>query len=83
MARCDVVGLDNIRVGFNGAVKLADFGFAAGLSAEQDKRKSVVGTPYWMGRWRPPASERTPRRDTFFGSLNFHRVAALLSIGCS
>jgi len=46
---------DNILVGFNGAVKLADFGFAAGLSAEQDKRKSVVGTPYWMVRGRPPA----------------------------
>ena len=39
---------DNVLVGFNGAVKVADFGFAAGLSEEQDKRKSVVGTPYWM-----------------------------------
>lgn len=39
---------DNILVGFNGAVKLADFGFAAGLTEEQDKRKSIVGTPYWM-----------------------------------
>lgn len=39
---------DNILVDFNGAVKIADFGFAAGLTAEQDKRKSVVGTPYWM-----------------------------------
>jgi len=39
---------DNILVGFNGAVKLADFGFAVGLTEEQDKRRSVVGTPYWM-----------------------------------
>lgn len=39
---------DNILVDFNGAVKIADFGFAAGLTEEQDKRKSVVGTPYWM-----------------------------------
>lgn len=31
-----------------GKVKLADFGFAAALTAEQDKRASVVGTPYWM-----------------------------------
>lgn len=39
---------DNILVGFNGAVKIADFGFAVGLTEEQDKRRSVVGTPYWM-----------------------------------
>lgn len=31
-----------------GKIKLADFGFAAALTAEQDKRASVVGTPYWM-----------------------------------
>ena len=29
-------------------VKIADFGFAAGLTEEQTKRNSVVGTPYWM-----------------------------------
>ena len=39
---------DNLLVGFNGTVKIADFGFAAGLTEEQDKRRSVVGTPYWM-----------------------------------
>lgn len=39
---------DNVLVDFNGRVKLADFGFAVGLTAEEDKRKSVVGTPYWM-----------------------------------
>lgn len=27
---------------------MADFGFCAELSSNQDKRKSVVGTPYWM-----------------------------------
>lgn len=36
------------QVDLAGKVKLADFGFAAALSAEQDKRASVVGTPYWM-----------------------------------
>ena len=39
---------DNILVNFEGKVKLADFGFAVGLTEEEDKRKSVVGTPYWM-----------------------------------
>ena len=39
---------DNVLVDFNGAVKIADFGFAAGLSEEIAKRKSVVGTPFWM-----------------------------------
>lgn len=29
-------------------VKVADFGFAINLTAEQVKRTSVVGTPYWM-----------------------------------
>jgi serine/threonine-protein kinase CLA4 len=36
------------QVDLDGHVKLADFGFAANLTTEQDKRASVVGTPYWM-----------------------------------
>lgn len=39
---------DNVLVDKDGRVKIADFGFAVGLTREQDKRKSVVGTPYWM-----------------------------------
>jgi serine/threonine protein kinase len=39
---------DNVLVGFNGEVKIADFGFAVGLTEEKSKRNSVVGTPYWM-----------------------------------
>ncbi|CAM9413033.1 unnamed protein product [Discosporangium mesarthrocarpum] len=39
---------DNVLVDMHGRVKLADFGFAANLTREQDKRASVVGTPYWM-----------------------------------
>jgi serine/threonine protein kinase len=39
---------DNVLVDFDGRVKIADFGFAVGLSAELAKRKSVVGTPFWM-----------------------------------
>ncbi|GBG33230.1 Protein kinase, putative [Hondaea fermentalgiana] len=39
---------DNILVDYHGRVKLADFGFSVGLTEEENKRKSVVGTPYWM-----------------------------------
>jgi Protein kinase domain/P21-Rho-binding domain len=48
---------DNILVGFDGTVKIADFGFAVGLTEEQDKRRSVVGTPYWMGEWRSQSQD--------------------------
>ncbi len=39
---------DNELVGRNGVVKLADFGFAAALTRDESKRKSVVGMPFWM-----------------------------------
>lgn len=39
---------DNILVGLDGGVKLADFGYTAQLQSKNDKRKTVCGTPYWM-----------------------------------
>eukprot|EP01121_Diplochlamys_sp_Union-15-3_P014911 TRINITY_DN481_c0_g3_i1.p1 TRINITY_DN481_c0_g3~~TRINITY_DN481_c0_g3_i1.p1 ORF type:complete len:764 (+),score=155.36 TRINITY_DN481_c0_g3_i1:104-2293(+) len=39
---------DNILLGCSGEVKIADFGYAAQLTKTQQKRQSVVGTPYWM-----------------------------------
>jgi len=39
---------DNVLCGLNGDVKITDFGYSAQLSPGEDKRKSVVGTTYWM-----------------------------------
>eukprot|EP01100_Stratorugosa_tubuloviscum_P008656 TRINITY_DN35_c0_g6_i1.p1 TRINITY_DN35_c0_g6~~TRINITY_DN35_c0_g6_i1.p1 ORF type:complete len:449 (-),score=214.56 TRINITY_DN35_c0_g6_i1:272-1618(-) len=39
---------DNILLGANGEVKVADFGYAAQLTKEKAKRNTIVGTPYWM-----------------------------------
>lgn len=39
---------DNILMAMNGEVKLADFGYAAQLTKQKQKRNTIVGTPYWM-----------------------------------
>jgi serine/threonine protein kinase len=35
-------------LGADGSVKMADFGFAAQLTAKKNQRHTVIGTPYWM-----------------------------------
>jgi len=39
---------DNILLNSLGEIKIADFGYAAQLTQEKQKRRTVVGTPYWM-----------------------------------
>ena len=42
---------------FCAQMKLSDFGFCAQISSEVPKRKSLVGTPYWMA---PEVISRVP-----------------------
>ncbi|NWW14864.1 PAK3 kinase, partial [Oreocharis arfaki] len=48
---------DNILLGLDGSVKLADFGLCALLTPEQTKRTSAIGTLLWMA---PEVVRREP-----------------------
>ncbi|VDP70274.1 unnamed protein product [Echinostoma caproni] len=48
---------DSILLSINGHVKLSDFGFCAQITPEIPRRRSLVGTPYWMS---PEVISRKP-----------------------
>ncbi|XP_046877575.1 serine/threonine-protein kinase PAK 6-like isoform X1 [Hypomesus transpacificus] len=48
---------DSILLTLDGRIKLSDFGFCAQISKDISKRKSLVGTPYWMA---PEVISKTP-----------------------
>ncbi|CAI2726552.1 unnamed protein product [Schistosoma spindalis] len=48
---------DSILLSINGRVKLSDFGFCARVSPDHPRRRSLVGTPYWMS---PEVISRLP-----------------------
>lgn len=48
---------DSILLTLDGRIKLSDFGFCAQINNDVPKRKSLVGTPYWMA---PEVISKTP-----------------------
>ena len=67
----------NILLTDRGEVKLADFGVSAQITATLGKRKSFIGTPYWMA----PEVSKIDIWVDFFKKSNFWSANKLLENG--
>ena len=59
-------------------MKLSDFGFCAQVTEEMPRRKSLVGTPYWMA---PEVISRKPYGPEV-RERNKTRTTALFTLTC-
>jgi serine/threonine protein kinase len=68
----------NILVTSDGDCKLADFGVSAELTASINKRKTVIGTPYWMAPEVLQSSEYDQKADIWSLGVSFHLSLVLM-----
>jgi len=66
---------DNILLSAGGAIKIADFGYAAQLTADKIKRNTIVGTPYWMAPELIRGQDYTQRVDIWSTGIMLMELA--------
>ena len=67
---------DSILMMADGTVKLSDFGFCGKLSVDMPKRRSLVGTPYWMA---PEVKHKIEKTLIFRSSADYPTTPQLIS----